>query len=105
MATFDRCSGLCRAAHSASPRKLTSGPYKKIGRDGSRTDIRNAAACLYPAPNKPEKRHHVVVGGPRGISSVKLVPRGEVGSLSSPPSCFESALTKRVPSRLLVVES
>jgi len=60
---------------------------------------------VYPASKKPIKRHHVVVAGPNGISSVKLVPREEVGSVSSPPSCFESALTKRVPSRLLVVES
>src|ERR1700722_12932347 len=53
----------------------------------------------------PGKRHHLVAEGPTGISSVKLVPMGDDGSVSSPPSCFESALTRRVPSRLLVAES
>jgi hypothetical protein len=53
----------------------------------------------------PTNRHHLVEAGPSGTSSVKLVPRGEVGSVSSPPSCFESALTTRMPSRLLIVKS
>jgi hypothetical protein len=68
-------------------------------------DIRNAAAAYMRHQRNPIKGHHVVVAGQSGISSVNLVPRGEVGSVSSPPSCFESALTKRVPSRLLVVKS
>jgi hypothetical protein len=57
--------------------------------DRSREDVDRCAALL-------RKMDEKIVRG---------LPRGEVGSVSSPPSCFESALTKRVPSRLLVVES
>ena len=40
-----------------------------------------------------------------GMCSVKLTPIGVGSRISSPPSCFESAVTKRVPSRLLAVGS
>src|SRR5665213_359515 len=40
-----------------------------------------------------------------GISRVKLVPIGDNGRVSSAPNCIDSALTRRVPRRLLVVGS
>ena len=92
-----RYVGLCsNCGRIAATRPTTQGGHGRTSEMPRR---------VYPASKNPIKRHHVVVAGPSGISSVKLVPREEVGSISSPPSCFESALTKRVPSRLLVVES
>jgi hypothetical protein len=51
-------------------------------------------------PKKTSKRHHLVVASPSGIRSLKPVPRGDFGSVSSPPNCFESALTRRPTLRL-----
>src|SRR6476646_125840 len=48
---------------------------------------------------------HLVVAGFNGITSVKWVPMADFGRVSSAPNCFESALTRRAPSRLLVVGS
>ena len=47
---------------------------------------------------KPIERHHLVVAGPRGMSSAKSVPTDADRRVISPPNCFESALTIRVPS-------
>ena len=46
--------------------------------------------------------HLEVARPPSGITSVKLVPMAAFGRVTSPPSCFGSALTMRVPRRLLV---
>ena len=43
--------------------------------------------------------------GYNGMSSEKFVPTEDIGRVSSPPSCCESALTRRVPNRLLVAGS
>ena len=48
---------------------------------------------------------HLAVAGFNGITSVKWVPMADFGRVSSAPNCFESALTRRAPSRLLVVGS
>ena len=54
--------------------------------------------CQFFAPvTRPE--------GYNGMSSEKFVPTEDIGRVSSPPSCCESALTRRVPNRLLVAGS
>ncbi len=60
-----------------------------IGRHNDGSTVRNGV-------------HLEIAGPPNGITSVKLVPIGAVRRVTSPPSCLESALTMRVPRRLLV---
>jgi hypothetical protein len=52
---------------------------------------------------KLKRGNHLAVGGFSGTSSVQLVPMPDIGRVSSASSCFESAVTRRVPSRLPVV--
>ena len=54
-------------------------------------------------PTKADTAQPDAAGAPvNGITSVKLVPIGPVKRVTSPSNCFESALTMRVPRRLLV---
>jgi len=56
-------------------------------------------------PPKADIWTHRVAAARSGIWSVKLTPIGVGSRVSSPPNCFKSAVTKRVPSRLLAVGS
>src|SRR6516162_2881767 len=57
------------------------------------------------SPPKADIWIHRGVAARSGICRVKLTPIGVGSRVSSPPSCFESAVTKRVASRLLAVGS
>ena len=56
-------------------------------------------------PCTSRSRSNYVAATVSGTISLKLAPIGDTGRVISAPSCLASALTKRLPSRLLVIGS
>jgi hypothetical protein len=79
---------------------------RPVHTDGPDLDIRAQRLLRFLALRSPEKGgNHSVVAGLSGINSSKVVPTGDIGRVSLALNCLEGALTKRVPSRLLIVGS